>query len=214
MNEQRMMQDMTKFFFCVPICFISNSLWWVFAACLSKSGKPDLVCSQPVGFEHLYELRVFDFSKEHKILHVERRVYPLRTIKPADHSHAGVSGIGKNEKPVHEAQQVTQQMLHPEGIMIMQGDGTRYHVEPFNAIIASSCLMLKVPILEYVFTTTKENLIIIMRELSIFTCVILSCINARNNINQTGKKHHQSLSLLLLVACDGFYLRETGAVAS
>jgi 2-polyprenyl-3-methyl-5-hydroxy-6-metoxy-1,4-benzoquinol methylase len=186
---------------------ISNYFWIVVDILSHSNEKIAERYERSIGKEYKNECKEFNISKGKKILHVGCGSYPLTEMTIVRLFGVDVVGIDKNKKAVKRANEVILKKQLDKKIIIEQGNGADYPVKEFDIIIVSTCALPKTDILNHLFTNTKKNSIIVVRDLDTSTNEFLELINEYKYITIEKRIHHPVPSLMP-IGWNAFYLKK------
>lgn len=143
---------------------------------------------QIIGREYKKEIEKFGLLNSKKILHIGCGAYPITALILADLTSAKIVSIDKDPFVVSFARKLIDKRKLQKKIKIELGDGQKYNVKEYDAIIVSSCSSPKNKIMKNIFKNADVNTKIVIREIEKNLDNILNIINSNKNI-----KYHEKI---------------------
>jgi protein-L-isoaspartate O-methyltransferase len=150
----------------------------------SRIGK---LYEQVIGKEYKKEIEKFGLSNSKNILHIGCGVYPITALILAHITSAQIVSIDKNPLVVNFAKKLINKKNLQKKVKIKLGNGQKYEVKEYDAIIVSSCSSPKDKIMENIFKNADLNTKIVVREIEKNLDSVLKIINSNKNIKYQEK---------------------------
>lgn len=176
---------------------ISSYYWWFIDNLAHKLDKlAETYYTKSIGSEYRREYRVFDISKEDKVLHIGSGAFPLTEITLAETIGTTAVGIDKSLRAVKSANDAIHEKNLHDKIKIDHGNGISYPIEEFDVIIVSSCASPMIEIVEHIFKAAKNNSKIIVREMELSIKPLVRYIDMQRDVCLVKKIDHNPFPFL------------------
>lgn len=143
----------------------ANLFWHIIDIVSSRFQVVGTIYQKHIGEHYIEEAKRFNFTNASSILHIGSGAYPITAIILADLFDAHIVTIDKNPVVLKIARKVVKKKGLGNKVDVIDGDGLSFDVSKFDVVIISSCSVPKEKILSHIFSETKNNTIIIVREL-------------------------------------------------